>query len=267
MNPSWPVTCTTFHQNELAVIHVNNLTLRAGDFRLNDISFQVPTGDYCVLMGKTGCGKTTVLEAIAGLKPVDSGQIMLGLQDVTTLHPRDRNIGYVPQDGALFSTMSVFQNLAFALQIRNVDRATVRKRVGELATMLEIEPLLERQIHGLSGGERQRVALGRALSFRPAILLLDEPLSALDDSTHDQMCQLLEDVQQQTGVTILHVTHSQQEADRLGQWLVRIADGHVTTNPGRRPTRALADGADTTAPDGSSRAVRKSNASPELPSS
>ena len=219
------------------MIHINHVTLQAGDFRLENVSFQVPTGDYCVLMGKTGCGKTTVLEALTGLKKVESGQIILGQQDVTTLHPRDRNVGYMPQDGALFNTMSVSQNLAFALQIRNEDRRVMKQRVDELATMLEITPLLERQIHGLSGGERQRVALGRALSFHPTTLLLDEPLSALDDSTHDQMCQLLEDVQRQTGVTVLHVTHSQHEAERLAQWIVRIKDGLVTTTAGRRPNQ------------------------------
>ena len=223
-----------FPTADLALIHINHVTLQAGDFRLENVSFQVPTGDYCVLMGKTGCGKTTVLEAVAGLKQVESGQITLSQKDVTTLHPRARNVGYMPQDGALFNTMSVSQNLSFALQIRNQDRQRMQKRVDELATMLEITPLLKRQIHGLSGGERQRVALGRALSFRPTTLLLDEPLSALDDNTHDQMCKLLEDVQQQTGVTVLHVTHSQQEAERLAQWIVHIEDGLVTTTAGRR---------------------------------
>ena len=150
----------------------------------------------------------------------------------------------MPQDGALFNTMSVAQNLSFALQIRNQDRQLMQKRVDELATMLEITPLLKRQIHGLSGGARQRVALGRALSFHPATRLLDEPLSALDDNTHDQMCKLLEDVQQQTGVTVLHVTHSQQEAERLAQWIVHIEDGLVTTTAGRRPTRTPTGAAD-----------------------
>ena len=233
-----------FPTADLALIHINHVTLQAGDFRLENVSFQVPTGDYCVLMGKTGCGKTTVLEAVAGLKQVESGQITLSQKDVTTLHPRDRNVGYMPQDGALFNTMSVSQNLSFALQIRNQDRQRMQKRVDELATMLEITPLLKRQIHGLSGGERQRVALGRALSFRPTTLLLDEPLSALDDNTHDQMCKLLEDVQQQTGVTVLHVTHSQQEAERLAQWIVHIEDGLVTTTAGRRLKRTQPGQAD-----------------------
>ena len=101
--------------------------------------------------------------------------------------------------------------------------------------MLEITPLLERTIHGLSGGERQRVALGRALSFRPTTLLLDEPLSALDDETHGQMCDLLEDVQQQTGVTVLHVSHREQEAERLAQSILRIEDGRFQLSSGNRP--------------------------------
>ena len=162
---------------------------------LSGIALPVEAGEFISLLGPSGCGKTTVFEAIAWLMMGESVQIMLVSVDVTTLHPRDRTVGYMPQDGALFNTMSVSQNLAFALQIRTAARQVIEKRVDELATMLEITPLLKRQIHGLSGGERQRVALGRALSFHPATLLLDEPLSALDDSTREQMCQLLENVQ------------------------------------------------------------------------
>ena len=217
------------------MIHVTDLTLQVGDFRLENVNFDIPTGHYCVLMGKTGSGKTTVLEAIAGLTPVSSGTIRLGQMDVTELQPRQRNIGYVPQDGALFTTMTVADHLAFALRIRRTDSAEVKARVEELAQMLEITPLLERTIHGLSGGERQRVALGRALSFRPPTLLLDEPLSALDDETHGQMCDLLENVQQQTGVTVLHVSHREQEARRLAQSILRIEDGSFQLTPGDRP--------------------------------
>lgn len=220
------------------VIHVTDLTLQVGEFCLENVSFQIPTGHYCVLMGKTGSGKTTVLEAIAGLIPVLSGSIRLGGVDVTTLRPQQRNLGYVPQDGALFTTMTVADHLAFALRIRCATSADIETRVDELARMLEIEPLLERAIDGLSGGERQRVALGRALSFRPATLLLDEPLSALDDETHSQMCDLLENVQQQTGVTVLHVSHREQEAQRLAQSILRIEDGIFQSSPGVHPLPA-----------------------------
>ena len=217
------------------VIQVTDLTLQVGDFRLEKVNFLVPTGHYCVLMGKTGSGKTTVLEAITGLTPVSSGTIMLGELDVTELQPRQRNIGYVPQDGALFTTMTVAGHLAFALRIRRTDSEEIEARVQELARMLEITPLLKCTIHGLSGGERQRVALGRALSFRPTTLLLDEPLSALDDETHSQMCDLLKNVQQQTGVTVLHVSHRAQEAERLAQSILRIEDGSFQLSPGNRP--------------------------------
>ena len=184
-----------------------------------------------MLMGKTGSGKTTLLESIAGLKPIESGQVFLGDRDVTRRKPAERDIGYVPQDGALFTTMSVHQQLGFALTIRRIGARQIKERVEKLADMLHIGDLLNRSIAGLSGGERQRVALGRALSFRPATLLLDEPLSALDDDTREQMYALLKDVQAQTGVTTLHVTHNLEEAARLADCLFRVENGAVQQRP------------------------------------
>src|SRR5687767_9547183 len=131
-------------------------------------------------MGKTGCGKTTLLEAVAGLRQPAAGRVILGGLDVTDRPPGERGLGYVPQDAALFRTMTVYGHLAFALNLRGWARAAVEARVRELADWLEITPLLQRRPAGLSGGEAQRVALGRALSFRPKYLLLDEPLSSLD---------------------------------------------------------------------------------------
>src|SRR4051812_25605066 len=142
-------------------------------------------------MGPTGCGKTSVLEAVAGLRHVADGSIHLDDRDVTDLAPGSRGIGYVPQDGALFRTMTVYNHLAFALHLRNERRAAVDRRVRELADWLGIVPLLGRRPVGLSGGEAQRVALGRALSFRPKFLLLDEPLSALDEDTRGSIVELL----------------------------------------------------------------------------
>ena len=211
------------------MIQLNDLSITAGDFQLSKINFTIPTGKYGVLMGRTGSGKTTVLEAIAGLSTVTGGQIILGTTDVTHLRPSQRNLGYVPQDGALFDTMSVQEHLSFALTIRKIAKAEIKRRVQELAAMLEITDLLDRSPLKLSGGERQRVALGRALSFQPTTLLLDEPLSALDEATHDQICGLLRTIQHHTGVTVLHITHSMTEANRLADCLFRIEKGQVAT--------------------------------------
>lgn len=213
------------------MIVIENLTVHSGQFTLRDASFVITTGAYGMLMGRTGSGKTTILEAIAGLKHVTSGRILLGQRDVTHLKPAERNIGYVPQDGALFSTMTVREHLSFALDIRRVSRPKIDERVSELAELLEIGDLLQRYPRGLSGGEKQRVAIGRALSFRPSTLLLDEPLSALDDDTRDQLYSLLKHVQEHTGVTTLHVTHHKQDVDRLADMLFRIEDGAVTEQP------------------------------------
>jgi ABC-type sugar transport system ATPase subunit len=210
------------------VIVAENLSIQVGAFTLEGLSFEVPAGQYAVLMGKTGSGKTTLLEAICGLKPVHAGTIKLLDQDVSRLKPADRNIGYVPQDLALFQTMRVRDHLAFALEVRRWDRRLIQQRVGELADWLGIARLLDRRPPGLSGGEAQRVALGRALAFHPRILLLDEPLSALDDETRADMYGLLRAVQQQTGVTTLHVTHSSTEAKTLADRVLLLQNGRIT---------------------------------------
>jgi molybdate/tungstate transport system ATP-binding protein len=211
----------------MSMILVKDLTVHAGSFALHGISFEVRTGQYCVLMGRTGSGKTTLLEAICGLKLAGAGRIELNGRDVTRLKPAERGIGYVPQDGALFSTMSVREHLAFSLVVRGWARGAIDERAAELADLLGISHLLNRTPHGLSGGERQRVALGRALACRPAILCLDEPLSALDDETRLETCRLLEMVQKATAVTTLHVTHHQQDADRLANQILVIEKGNV----------------------------------------
>jgi ABC-type sugar transport system ATPase subunit len=209
------------------MIQLDNITVRSGDFSLCNVSLHVQAGDYGVLMGRTGCGKTTLLETIAGLKPVTSGHIILEGRDVTHTRPAQRGIGYVPQDGALFPTMSVRDQLAFALKIHREKPAAIVMRVAELSELLGIEPLLERRPFGLSGGERQRVALGRALSFRPKILLLDEPLSAVDEDTREEMYDLLRRVQNEMRVTALHVTHNTVEAQLLAHSLFVMHDGKI----------------------------------------
>jgi molybdate/tungstate transport system ATP-binding protein len=209
------------------VIRLTDVVIRQGAFEFTGISLEVPTGRYAVLMGKTGSGKTTLLEAIVGLRPLVSGTIHLGGNDVTSLTPSARGAGYVPQDAALFRTMTVREHLAFALHLRRESKAVIRKRVDELADWLSIRPLLDRRPIGLSGGETQRVALGRALSFRPKFLLLDEPLSALDDETRGSIADLLERIRVEGQVTVLHVTHNRAEADRLADVRFRVENGRV----------------------------------------
>ncbi|MCC6354756.1 MAG: ABC transporter ATP-binding protein [Verrucomicrobiae bacterium] len=201
------------------MIQIEQLHARAGQFAIRDVNLAVPQGCYAVLMGRTGSGKTTLLESICGLRQIVSGRIRIGDRDVSDLKPGERGIGLVPQDVALFPTMTVRQHLAFALEIRRRPPDAIADRVEELASLLGIAHLLDRYTAGLSGGESQRVALGRALSFRPGVLLLDEPLSALDEATRDEMHALLRDVQRTTGVTTLHITHNRSEGRALAQKL------------------------------------------------
>ena len=183
-----------------------------------------------MLMGRTGSGKTTLLEAICGLRRLDHGKIWIHGQDVTRTSPGQRGIGYVPQDGALFARSTVRQHLEFGFVVAKtprLSRADRNRRVEELAGLLRIRHLLKRRPTKLSGGERQRVALGRALAHRPSLLLLDEPLSALDDETREEMYALIEGLRSEQQVTALHVTHSREEAFRLGDHLLKIEDGQI----------------------------------------
>jgi ABC-type sugar transport system ATPase subunit len=201
--------------------------MQQGAFSLANVTFRVDVGRYAMLMGKTGSGKTSILEAICGLRRVQRGVIRLDDRDVTHLPPAARGIGYVPQDGALFPSMTVAEHLGFALQIRRVNSAITAKRVQELSSLLEIEHLLPRYPARLSGGEAQRVALGRALAFRPRILLLDEPLSALDDDTRQHMYLLLKRIREHAQVTAIHVTHNPAEAEALADCVLRVDQGGV----------------------------------------
>jgi ABC-type sugar transport system ATPase subunit len=178
-------------------------------------------------MGRTGSGKTTLVETICGLRRSTSGRVILNGREVTRLAPAARGIGYVPQDRALFMTMTVRENLGFALRLRRADSAAMHLRVTKLAEMLGIAGLLERKPSGLSGGEAQRVALGRALAVEPSVLCLDEPLSALDDDTRAEMHTLLRTIHEQTNATILHVTHHIADARELATKLLRIEAGQV----------------------------------------
>ena len=209
------------------MIAIDNLAVQAGGFRLEGISLRVPTGKYGVLMGRTGSGKTTLVECLCGLRSLEKGRIELAGRDVTELRPGERNIGYVPQDGALFPTMTVRDHLALPLEIRKWKPAAIGRRTDQLADLLGIAHLLDRLPGKLSGGEIQRVALGRALAFSPTTLILDEPLSAMDARTRRQMYRLLKDVQQWTQMTVLHITHSIHEAGELADCRFVLRQGRV----------------------------------------
>lgn len=209
------------------MIVCEGIGLVQGGFELRDVSLTIPGGAYAVLMGPTGCGKTTVLEAVCGLRAISSGRILIHGRAVQRLPPGDRNLGYVPQDGALFPTMDVRAHLAFALRVRRWPAVEIAARVAGLAERLGLAGLLDRRIQGLSGGERQRVALGRALAARPAALLLDEPLSAVDEDSRADLCRLLKDLQREQGVTVLHITHDRREADRLADISFRMESGRL----------------------------------------
>lgn len=212
------------------MITLDRLTIHQGAFCLKDVEMAIPTGGYGILMGPTGSGKTTLLEAVCGLRPATGGRILLDDQDVTRLASSARQIGYVPQDSALFPTMRIDHQIEFGLQIRRESRPARDRRITELAQLLGIEELLKRYPHGLSGGEQQRVALARALSFKPRLLCLDEPLSSLDDSTRQRLTDLLREVHRRERVTVLHITHNSTEARELGTARFHIADGKIENN-------------------------------------
>lgn len=209
------------------MIEMRNVAVTAGPFQLHDVSFCVGTGEYGVLMGRTGAGKTTIIETLCGIRRVAGGAVILDSKDVTQAPPAMRNIGYVPQDLALFDFLTVEQNLSFASQVRRLPEDWSRRKIQELAKMLGIENLLPRSTRGLSGGEAQRVALGRALSFEPSVLILDEPLSSLDDATREEMQTVLQRVREETQVTTLHITHSKSDSAALATQLFHLENGVV----------------------------------------
>lgn len=218
------------------MIKIEKLCVTAGSFQLKRMSLELATGEYGVLMGKTGCGKTTLAECLCGLRPIDSGKIWLAGVDVTHSRPAERNIGYVPQEGALFPRMTVRQNIAFPLIIRKWSTSAIEKRTAEVAAELGLTMLLERHPARLSGGEIQRVALARAIVFRPPLLVLDEPLAALDDETRLELYEVLKAVQANTGVTTLQITHHQDDAEQLGNQVFHLAEGLLTAKSKTNPT-------------------------------
>ncbi len=209
------------------MIRLQNISWKAGAFALDNVSFAVPAATYAVLMGRTGTGKTSLVEIICGLRAPQSGQVWLNDRDVTRMPPGQRGLGFVPQDGALFPALTVAEQIGFALRIQKAPSASIDATVRELAAEMAITHLLDRRPQGLSGGEKQRVALARALAAKPGVLLLDEPLAAVDEDTQSDLIHLLKRTQQQHQITVLHVTHSRREAEALADLRLRLENHAV----------------------------------------
>ena len=213
------------------MIELEQLSIVQGDFSLRDINVSIPQHAYAILMGQTGSGKTSLIETICGLRRPSGGRILIDGREVTRLAPSQRQIGYVPQDSALFPSMKVERQIGFGLEVRNINRAERKKRVHEIAELLQLTPLLGRSPRGLSGGELQRVALARAISFKPRLLCLDEPLSSIDQAAGQAMIELLRDVHKSEQVTVLHITHSSTQCRQLGTVELRLANGEIELLP------------------------------------
>jgi putative spermidine/putrescine transport system ATP-binding protein len=185
-------------------------------------------GEFVSLLGPSGCGKTTSLRLIAGLERPDAGRIEIDGRDVTHLSPQSRGLGMVFQQYALFPNLSAYENIAFALRVRRLPRAEIARRVGELLAIVHLEEAAGRYPHQLSGGMQQRVALARALAAEPPLLLLDEPLSALDAAIRDELRAELRRLQRQLDLTVIYVTHDQAEAMALSDRIVVMERGRVS---------------------------------------
>ncbi|MFC3568144.1 sn-glycerol-3-phosphate import ATP-binding protein UgpC [Paracoccus sp. TOH] len=197
----------------------------AGNQVIHGISMEVADGEFVVIVGPSGCGKSTLLRMVAGLEAISAGTIEIGGKVVNDLEPRQRDIAMVFQNYALYPHMSVRENMAYGLKIARLPKAEIAARVAKAATMLELEPYLDRKPRALSGGQRQRVAMGRALVREPAALLLDEPLSNLDAKLRVQMRLQIKEMHLRTGQTTLYVTHDQVEAMTLADRLIVMNKG------------------------------------------
>ncbi len=210
------------------ILDINNLYKNYGATEiLKDINISIEPGDFLVLVGPSGCGKSTLLNCIAGLEEITGGTLSIGGNDMTHVSPKDRDIAMVFQSYALYPTMSVAKNITFGMKVRGVDQATQEAKLKEVASLLQIEPLLNRRPSQLSGGQRQRVAMGRALVRDPKLFLFDEPLSNLDAKLRVEMRTEIKKLHQTLDASIVYVTHDQIEAMTLATKIVVLKGGVV----------------------------------------
>jgi molybdate/tungstate transport system ATP-binding protein len=210
------------------MIKIENLSKDWKQFKINNISLEINENEYFVFLGPSGAGKTILLELIAGMWYPDSGKIFMDDQDVTMLPPEKRGVGFVYQNYMLFPHKTVFENIAFGLNIRKVRKKEIQVQVKEMMKLFGITKLSNRLPRTLSGGEQQRTALARALIIRPKVLLMDEPLSALDRITREELIQEFKRIHKKFNVTIIHVTHNFEEALQLADRVAIIKEGVVS---------------------------------------
>ena len=194
---------------------------------VDEVSMEIGGGEFVTFLGSSGSGKTTTLMMIAGFVEPDSGSIVVGGADVTRLAPRKRGLGFVFQQYLLFPHMTVGENIAFPLQVRGLPKAETRRRVGETLDITGLSGLARRRPRELSGGQQQRVALGRALVYRPPVILMDEPLGALDKKLRDQLQTEIKRIQRELGLTVIYVTHDQEEALVLSDRIAVMRNGQI----------------------------------------
>ena len=197
------------------MIEIKNLCIKLGNFVMHNVNLKVNEGEYFVIIGPTGCGKTMLVECLAGIRKPDSGEIWIGNQDITDKYPEERHIGYLPQDFALFPNMTVKENIAFGLKARKKDKNHIQSTIKTLADSLNISNLLSRYTLGLSGGEKQRVALARALATEPKVVFLDEPMSALDEGTRERLASELRNIHDRFKIAFIHISHNFEEVSQV----------------------------------------------------
>jgi putative spermidine/putrescine transport system ATP-binding protein len=212
----------------MSSVRLQSVSKNFGDHRaVSDFSLEIADGEFLVLLGPSGCGKTTALRMIAGFVEPSGGRILFGNRDVTELPPYHRHTGLVFQGYALFPHLSVFENVAFGLRTRKLDRAVIEKRAREALRLVRLDAHAERMPRQLSGGQQQRVALARALVIEPEILLLDEPLSNLDAKLREEVRVEIRQLQRRLGLTTVMVTHDQEEALSVADRLVVMSNGEI----------------------------------------